>query len=76
MTDQVCGRSVRGTSIVILILNASGSGNGSTGGGSNDSLSSGLIGRCIDHLDGFSCGWVWKKRNGHGGTMLAGKNIL
>jgi hypothetical protein len=56
MTDQVCGRSVRGTSIVISILNMSGNGIGSTDEGSADSVSSGLIGHCIDHLVGFSCG--------------------
>jgi hypothetical protein len=58
MTGQVCGRSVTGTSSVILTWNMSGNETASIDEGSSDSLSSNLIDHCIDHSGGLSCGRV------------------
>lgn len=54
MTDQVCERSVMGTSIVTLTLNMNESEIESGDDESSDSLSSNSTGRYTDHWDGLS----------------------
>ena len=58
MTDQVCERSVMGTSIVTLTLNMNESETESGDDESSDSLSSNSTGRYTDHWDGLSYRWV------------------
>lgn len=58
MTDQVFGRSVMETLIVILTLNTSEREIESTDGGSNGSLSSNSTGRYTDRQGGLSYRWV------------------
>ena len=74
MAGRVCGRSVTGTSNVILTSNMSENETANIDEGSSDSLSSNLIDHRIDHSDDLSSGRVWTKRNGHGGKELGEKS--